>query len=186
MQTFTLTRSDYVLAHERTTAHLRALASRRRAASAAGQGTVRKALVPLAKVAAWLLVFAVTWVFLQTRDPGSRAMGYMVCAAITAAVTLVLAYVAGVAMTRRQLQEQLSDDGSTLSPQSVVVSESGIEQHAKGAFSRLDWAFFIARQEDEAMFYLFVEPGMCMMVPKAVLPPEARALIARHLPLAAT
>lgn len=186
MQTFTLTRSDHVQAYQRVSANLRAMARRRKAAAAAAQGRVRRVVEGLARLSVWPLALVLILGFLQTRALSPQTKGYVLCVAATAVVTLVLAYLGAAAMSRRQLHEQLSDDGSTLSPQSVVVSESGIEQHAKGAFSRLDWTFFIARQEDEAMFYLFVEPGMCMMIPKAVLPPEAQALIAHHLPLAAT
>lgn len=184
MQTFTLTRSDHLQAYRRVSANLRAIARRRKEAAAAAQGTVRRVVEGLARLSVWPLLLALTLGFLQTKALSPQTKGYVLCAAATAVVTLVLAYLGAAAMTRRQLQEQLADDGSTLSPQSVVVTEAGIEQHAKGAFSRLDWAFFIARQEDEAMFYLFVEPGLCMMIPKAVLPREAQALIVQHLPLA--
>lgn len=183
MQTFTLTRSDYAQAHQRASANLRAMARRRKAAAAAAQGRLRRIVEGLARLSVWPLVLALILGFLQTKALSPLAKGYVLCIAITAAVTVVLAYLAAVAVSRRQLQEQLSDDGSTLSPQSVAVSESGIEQHAKGAFSRLDWSFFLSRQEDDAMFYLFVEPGMCMMVPKAVLSPHERALIEQHIPL---
>ena len=183
MQTFTLTRSDHAQAYRHATANLRAIAKRKKAAAAAAQGTLRRVVEGLARLAVWPLALVAILGFLQTRALGPQAKGYVLCIAITALVTLVLAYLAAVVMTRRQLQAQLSDDGTTLSPQSVAVSESGIEQHAKGAFSRLEWAFFLSRQEDQAMFYLFVEPAMCMMIPKSVLSAQEQALIERHVPL---
>ena len=182
MQPFTLTRSDYVQAHQHATAHMRALAAQARKARAHTRPAWLRVAERPAKAAASCLLFMLCWVLFQAHGPGPRAMAYVLCVAAGAVAALVLAYAYGAATLRSQLGKQLSDDGCMLSPQSVAVGEDGIEQHARGIYARLEWPVFQARQEDEARFFLFYEPGICMVIPKAALSVQEQTLIAQRIP----
>ena len=184
MKTFTLTRSDYAQAFRHAAANMRAVAAHRRKARREAQRPAwLHALRRHAKAAATTLLFGLFWVLFQVFDPGPRAMGYVLCATASAGVTLALAYALGTAATRRQLDAQLSDDGCMLSPQSVAVGEAGIEQHNQGTFARLAWSLFQTRREDDTLLFLFYEPGICMVIPKAVLSAQEQALIVQRIPL---
>ncbi len=112
-------------------------------------------------------------------DSPSLAARYIACGAFGA----VLAYVLAAAYVPVLVQRAIADGGWFLSPQSVELSEAGVLQRVKGGSMQWEWSAFMAREESSTMHYLFIEPGQCVLLPKDALPPEAHALVRRHVPV---
>lgn len=179
MQTYTLTRSDFVLAHNLAFANLQALAHLRKHPHGAPPQKKRSNAW---KTGVSFLAFLPCWVLFQIYNPGPRVMGYVLCAVLSFALAAGVLWWWSQAYTRRLYQTSLADHGFNLSPRSVVVSEAGIEEHGKGTVTHLEWSALLMRQESDTMFYLFLDPGVCLVYPKAALPYEAQALIMQRVP----
>lgn len=80
-------------------------------------------------------------------------------------------------------QAMFRDDGYCLSPQSLDVRDDCIEQRTRATHCSWQWAGFHSRQESDTLVFLFVDNAVCLPVPKAILTPEAYALIEQRVPL---
>lgn len=169
---FTLTRADFAALQQRAAALGRGPDQRGR--KAAGLRQV------VAKLLVWLAIAAVVFSMFKAFDSPSLAARYIACGAFGA----VLAYVLAAACVPLLAQRAIADGGWFLSPQSVQLSEAGVLQQVQGGRMQWEWSAFMARDESSTMHYLFIEPGQCVLLPKAALPPEAHALIRRHVPAA--
>lgn len=168
---FTLTRADFAAFQQR--------------AAALGQGPARRARKAgglrqmAARLLVWLVIATVLFSMFKAFDSPSLAARYIACGAFGA----VLAYVLAAAYEPVLVQRAIADGGWFLSPQSVELSEAGVLQRVKGGSMQWEWSAFMAREESSTMHYLFIEPGQCVLLPKDALPPEAHALVRRHVPV---
>ncbi|MES2611670.1 MAG: YcxB family protein [Pseudomonadota bacterium] len=137
----------------------------------------------LAKFLLWLALGLCFFALFRMFDKGALAPGYVLCALASVLVTLVLVGGAFVVYTKRLYHAMVADDGWFLSPQSVDANEMGVDQTFKAGCMHLDWSAFTHRQENESKFFLFIEPGHCLPVPKAALSAPAQDLITQRIPL---
>ena len=184
MQSFSLTRSDYVDMQKRILAN--AKAQLRRGAGSSDQSSDKTAAgsgrwwLPLVLWGASVvpLVFLFRWLE-SLPDMGSHlavgAVGIVIGA---------LAFWALVGSGTRSLQNAMfEDDGYCLAPQSLDIRADCIEQRSDAAHSLWQWAGFKRRQESDTLVFLFVDNAVCLPVPKSILRPETYALIEQRVPL---
>ena len=180
MQSFSLTRSDYADLQKRIIANAKAQLRRDsgpKDKSADGPG---RWWLPLVLWGACVvpLVFLFRWME-SLPDMGTHL-------AVGAGGTLVgaLAFWALVSSGTKSLQHAMfEDDGYCLAPQSLDVRGDCIEQRSAAAHSYWQWKGFKHRQESDTLVFLFVDNAVCLVVPKAILTPETRALIEQRVPL---
>jgi hypothetical protein len=187
MPSFSLTRGDYADLQKRIVAQAKAQLRRGDGARAGGKGGPSnddpgRWWLPLVLwgVSVVPLVFLFRWLE-SLPDMGTHlAMG---------AVGIVVGALAFWALVRSgsgSLQQAMfEDDGYCLAPQTLDVREDCIEQRSYAAHTLWQWAGFKHRQESETLVFLFVDNAVCLMVPKSILTPEARALIEQRVPLQA-
>ncbi len=183
MQSFSLTRSDYVDLQKRILAN--AKAQLRRGAGSCDSsdkstGGSGRWWLPLVLWGASVvpLVFLFRWLE-SLPDMGSHL-------AVGAAGTVIgaLAFWALVGSGTRSLQNAMfEDDGYCLAPQSLDIRADCIEQRSDAAHSLWQWAGFKRRQESDTLVFLFVDNAVCLTVPKSILTPETYALIEQRVPL---
>ncbi|CAN7482010.1 YcxB family protein [Acidovorax sp. LjRoot118] len=167
---FTLTRADFAALQQRVAA-----LGKRPIRGGRKLGGLR---LMAARLLVWLVIATVLFSMFKVFDSPSLAPRYIACGAFGA----VLAFVLAAACAPLLAQRAIADGGWFLSPQSVVLSEVGVLQQVKGGCMQWEWSAFMAREESSTMHYLFIEPGQCVLLPKAALQPEAHALIRRHVP----
>jgi hypothetical protein len=98
-------------------------------------------------------------------------------ALVTVAVLLVIALLALVAlphMTEASLRKRMVvPNGAFLSPQTVHLSE--VAAHISSAFGtrEMPWAAVLARDEDAANYYLFIDATQAFVFPRAAMAPFA-------------
>lgn len=174
MQSFTLTRDDFAALHRRVLANLRADARK-----TPGMGFRSMLVKSLLWFATTLVLFTIFKTFdLQSgffRSLGSGVLGFV--------AALGAVWIIAVKQAQRMRQALIADNGWFLAPQSVQVSEAGVEQHLSSGRMQWEWSAFLLRQESPGMHFLFIEPGQCLLVPKAVLSLQEEALIVRRVPL---
>lgn len=184
MQSFSLTRSDYVDLQKRIVANAKAQLLRGAGStdkssdkSIAGSGRWWLPLV-LWGASVVPLVFAFRWLE-SLPDMGS----HLAVGAVGIGVG-GLAFWALVSSGTRSLQQAMfEDDGYCLAPQSLDVRADCIEQRSHAAHSLWQWAGFKHRQESDTLVFLFVDNAVCLLVPKTILTPETYALIEQRVPL---
>lgn len=180
-KTFVLSRDDFAEIHKRTLA--RARAHLRRGAAAQRQ---RLAATPprwWQKVIVW---FVVAWIaFAYFRWAGAVPhFGTHVAAAMAGAAVGVIAVLALARRGSRKLcQAMVADDGWFLSPQTIEVTDACIKQRSVAALTRWRWEGFRRREESPTLIFLFVDNAVCLVLPKAGLSADARALIEQRVPL---
>lgn len=180
MQSFSLTRSDYVDLQKRILANAKAQLRRdggNKEKSADGSG---KWWLPLVLWGASVvpLVFLFRW---MESLPG---LGTHLAVGAVCIVVGALAFWALVSSGTRSLQQAMfEDDGYCLAPQSLDVRVDCVEQRSNAAHSYWQWAGFKRREESDTLVFLFVDNAVCLVVPKAILTPETRALIEQRVPL---
>ncbi|RZJ10553.1 MAG: YcxB family protein [Acidovorax sp.] len=186
MQLFTLTRSDFRELQARALASTRAYAKRgsheepfhnpAQETSSIGKRVLTKSLI-------WLALGVCFFVLFRMWGSVSSEPGYLLCALASGLITLALTAWAFAAYTGRLYNAMVADDGWFLSPQSIDADEGGIDQVFKGGSMHLDWSAFTHREETDTKFFLFIEPGHCLPVPKAALSMPAQELILQRIPL---
>ena len=186
MHLFTLTRSDFRELQARALASTRAHAKRGRHKEPFHDPVNETSSIgkrPLKKLLIWLALGVCFFVLFRMWGSGSSAPGYLLCALASGLTTLALAAWAFAVYTGRLYDAMVADDGWFLSPQSIDADEGGINQVFKGGSMHLDWSAFTHREETDTKFFLFIEPGHCLPVPKAALSMPAHEFIVQRIPL---
>ena len=91
---------------------------------------------------------------------------FMTCLVVVVFVLLMVLPNISQAVWRRHL---LAADGAFLSPQTVVITDSALLIESATARSELLWAAFLAREEDDANHYLFLDAMQAVVLPRAVV-----------------
>lgn len=95
----------------------------------------------------------------------------------TVAVLLVIALLALVAlphMTEASLRKHmLAPNGVFLSPQTVYFSETAAHISSVFGTREMPWAALLARDEDAANYYLFIDAAQAFIFPRAAMAPFA-------------
>lgn len=174
MQSFTLTRSDFAELHQRILANIRA--ETRKKPDMGFSSMLTRSLV-------WCATTLVLFAIFKTFDVQSGFYGYLGSGVLGFLVATGAIWAMAVRQAQRMRRALIADNGWFLAPQSVEVSEAGVVQHIRPGRMQWEWPAFLLRQESQTMHYLFIEPGQCLLLPKAVLSPEEEALIVRRVPL---
>ena len=126
-------------------------------------------------VVLWLLLMSVFYAYLRVREmldmtlgeaPGlAKWLGWGAMIAIFATLTALRVY------SQRALQHGFSEDGDFLSPRVLRFDADTLIFESRKQRTDMHWSAFVARGEDAHNCYLFTEPAMAVIVPKAALAP---------------
>ena len=126
-------------------------------------------------VVLWLLLMSVFYAYLRVREmldmmlggaPGlAKWLGWGAVIAIFATLTALRVY------SRQALQHGFSEDGDFLSPRVLRFDAHTLIFETRKQRTEMHWSAFVARDDDTHNCYLFTEPAMAVIVPKAVLAP---------------
>jgi hypothetical protein len=164
MADFTLERKDLSLLQNHLARNLRALS---------GYRFLRLAVAVLGGVFAGLGASALS----KAYDCCDRTQPYIEQFLWLSAASIAVFVGLAVWNKVRMGRVALSKDGWFLAPQSVLVSEEGIDHSTTLGTSRMQWSGIQQRQEDDRNIYLLVEPSLGIIIPQAALSPQELALI---------
>jgi hypothetical protein len=95
----------------------------------------------------------------------------------TVAVVLILALLALIALpyvAQTSLRKQmLLPNGAFLSPQTVYFSAASVRLSSATGITEVPWAAMIARDEDDANYYLFIDAAQALIFPRSAIAPFA-------------
>lgn len=121
------------------------------------------------RVLVWLCVgFAVaTYARLLREYPEISGPLEVVAALLVVALLAVVAmpHVAQVALRKHML----APNGAFLSPQTVQLSASGVSVSSATGNAVVPWSGVIARDEDDANYYLFIDTMQALVLPRSAI-----------------
>ena len=118
---------------------------------------------------AWMfLTLPLFTVFRLWRNDPDATTPYLYVVASLVMSFLLASLVVPWASQRTLARFALSDRGTFFGEQCISLSAEGIALETSNGLSRMNWAGFIDRDEDEKNYYLFVDALQALVVPKAV------------------
>lgn len=92
---------------------------------------------------------------------------------VTVAILLVVALIAIVAMpyvAQASLRKvMLAPNGAFLSPQTVSLSSTSVHVSSATGTTEVPWSGVLAREEDEANYYLFIDEMQALVLPRTAM-----------------
>lgn len=154
--TFTLTRQDFARFQKKVAQRLR----RKRGVMS---------MLFLLRVAVWFCIGlgVAVYVRLLNENPElSRPLIFLAGMMIAALVaTMAMPYLSQALMSRHLL----APNGAFLSPQTVEFTDEALIIRASAIRTDLPWSGVLAREEDDANYYLFVDSMQAVVLPRAAL-----------------
>lgn len=178
MQTisFALTRNDFAELQKRCLARARTQWLQGRRGGTDRGHALRQTFI-------WFAVSLLVFAGLRMADGSTRFGPALALALGGLAAGVLLAWVIGRLQAKRLTQAMIADDGWVLSPQTIALSEDGIEQRSLAAVTQWRWAGFRWREESPTLVFLFVDNAVCVVIPKTILSADEKALLEQRVPL---
>ncbi len=123
----------------------------------------------------WLLLASVVFAYLRVRDLLEDVLGEVPSVAKWlgwGALIAIFVTLAALRWYQRQvLQHGFSEEGDFLSPRVLRFDEHTLIFESRRQRTEMAWSALVARDEDAHNCYLFLEPAVAVILPRAALAP---------------
>lgn len=142
-----------------------------------------KPLLIALRVLSWAALAYSFLSFMRAQESSLAAKPFIGLAVLAALVAVALFAASATMGNKYILKASVRAGGWFMAPQQVLISELHVLHVSCFGQACIPWSVFVYRSEDERNFYLFVDPGIAFVFPKAAIAdPAHQALIRDHIP----